>query len=201
MDHIQSRLDKAKSIGAIPINFTRGNAAKQILELEPEGVTRSCDCCGYECLNEDLRPQQNAIINDMVRVTSSQGGLGIIGVYAAQAESLGRPKANKISPIIEFPITEFWTKNLTLGAGIVDPKPLAAKLLALVASGRAKPSFIVTREIIIEEAPEAYKEFDRKKEIKIVIKFPWEREEKLEERFERTHLCCCREHEKYHEKH
>ncbi|KAF2111109.1 hypothetical protein BDV96DRAFT_499850 [Lophiotrema nucula] len=176
VDHVPSRLEKAKSIGAIPINFTHNNAAEQILKLEPNGVTRSCDCCGYECLNTELKPQQNAIINDMVHVTAANGGIGVIGVYVAQPAAPGRPNADQIAPTIDFPITEFWAKNLKFQAGAADPKPIAATLEALVASGRAKPSFIVSSELGIEEAKKGYERFDKHKETKVVIRFPWEKE-------------------------
>lgn len=176
VDYIQSRLDKGKSIGAIPINFTHGNAAKQILEREPEGVNRSCDCCGYECLNEKLEMQQNALLNDAIHVTSSGGGIGVIGAYMAQDKAPGRPEADKIAPTIDFPITEFWTKGLTMRGGIVDPKLLAPRLVELVKSGRAKPGFIVSSVIGIEEAEEGYRKFDEK-ETKVVIRFPWMRDD------------------------
>ncbi|KAF2261241.1 GroES-like protein [Lojkania enalia] len=171
VDYVQQRLDKAREIGAIPINFAKGNAATQIMQLEPQGVARSCDCCGYECVNEELQPQQNAIINDMVRVTALNGGIGVVGVYSGQAPAPGRPLAGTIPPTLEFPIAEAWLKNLSIGMGLANPKPLAPRLMALVETGRAKPRFVVSKVIGIEEAEEAYRAFERKEEIKVVIRF------------------------------
>ena len=56
VDSVPQRLQLAESIGAIPISFngTRG-AVEQILELEPNGVTRSVDCVGYEALTRNMR--------------------------------------------------------------------------------------------------------------------------------------------------
>jgi threonine dehydrogenase-like Zn-dependent dehydrogenase len=173
VDHVQERLNKAKAIGAIPINFTQGNAAAQILKRDPDGVNRSCDCCGYECLNEKLEPQQNAILNDAVRVTSFGGGIGVVGAYFAQEKSAGRPNADSIAPSLDFPISEFWGKSLSMKSGTVDTKPIAGRLVDLVKSGRAKLGFIVSSVIGIEEAPEAYEKFNEAKETKVVIRFPW----------------------------
>lgn len=173
VDHIQERLNKAKAIGAIPINFTSGNAAAQILKHDPKGVNRSCDCCGYECLNENLEPQQNAIFNDAVRVTSNGGGIGVVGVYLAQDKSAGRPNADLMAPTLSFPMTEFWGKSLSMKTGPVDTKLLSPRLVELVKSGRAKLGFIVSSVIGIEEAPQAYEKINEGKETKVVIRFPW----------------------------
>lgn len=89
IDHVPVRLAKAKEIGAVPIDFTKGNAAQQILKLEPNGVDRSCDCCGFECVNERLDPQENYIINNAVTATTRGGGIGIVGVYIAQDKAPG----------------------------------------------------------------------------------------------------------------
>ncbi|KAF2475863.1 alcohol dehydrogenase GroES-like domain-containing protein [Lindgomyces ingoldianus] len=179
IDYVQSRLDKAASIGAIPINFTHSNAAQQILELEPNGVDKSCDCCGYECVNENLEPQENAILRDAISVTAVGGRIGIVGLYTAQTKAPGRPNAGRIAPTIDFPATEFFFKGLTMQAGVVDPKPIAPKLVELIKSGRGRPGFVVSKDIGIEAAPEWYRKFEQKLETKVVIRFPKTRDEKL----------------------
>jgi len=105
VDRVPQRLAKAKSIGAIPIDFTDGDPVAQILRLEPDGVDRSCDCVGYECVNAEgvnigntvivqavsahsigsgvLIPLYNANYNCLqINVTRSGGGIGLIGVYS-----------------------------------------------------------------------------------------------------------------------
>jgi threonine dehydrogenase-like Zn-dependent dehydrogenase len=177
IDHVKARLAKGKQIGAIPINFTKGNAANQILKFEKLGVHRSCDCVGYECVNAELKPQQNAVINDMVNVTLPGGGIGQIGVYIAQSPAPGRPEAAKISPTLEFPQTAFWSKSLSLKAGICDPQALAPQLVELIKSGRVDLSWLVSSVIGIEDVPEGYKRFDKQLETKVVIRFKWEDDE------------------------
>lgn len=177
VDHVKERLAKAKEIGAIPINFTKGNAAKQILKLEPEGVDRSCECCGIECLNERLEHQPNAIINDMVDVTTSGGGLGIVGIYLAQDNAPGRPNAENFKPTLDFPISTFFLKFLSMKMALVDPQALAPQLVELVKSGRAHPGCIVSSVIGIEEIAEGYKRFDKHIETKVAIRLPWQDDE------------------------
>lgn len=76
------RLAKAKSIGAIPIDFTSGDPVAQILKLEPEGVDRSCDCVGYEAVNAEGVNVGNIVITNAINVTRAGGGIGVIGVYS-----------------------------------------------------------------------------------------------------------------------
>lgn len=171
IDHVQARLDVAESIGAVPINFTKdGGAAAQVLKLEPNGLQRVCDCVGYECVNEELKPQQNYIINEAMKLAAVNAGIGVIGVYLAQASSEGAPLASTMSPDIMFPMTQWWSKGITLRGGLVQISVMT-HLLELVKLGRARPGFIVSREIDIDDAPVGYKRFSDQKETKVVIRF------------------------------
>jgi threonine dehydrogenase-like Zn-dependent dehydrogenase len=83
VDHVPERLARAKSIGAIPINFAHGDPVEQILKLEPNGVDRSCDCCGFECITAEGENVENLIITQAIDVTRFGGGIGLIGVYTS----------------------------------------------------------------------------------------------------------------------
>jgi threonine dehydrogenase-like Zn-dependent dehydrogenase len=174
IDSVPARLEKARSIGSVPINFTKGDPVQQILKLEPDGVTRTCDCVGFECVNDNLKPDEGIIIQRAVELTTSGGGIGVAGVYLAQDKSRGAPDAQgKRAANIKFPISDFWSKNLRMQAGIVLGRVMAPTLLRLIESGKAKPSFIFTAEYKIEEAQKAYTRFSEHKEIKVSFKFPY----------------------------
>jgi threonine dehydrogenase-like Zn-dependent dehydrogenase len=81
VDHVPKRLAKAKSIGAIPINFKDGDPVAQILKFEPNGVDRSCDCVGFECIDASGKNVENIVITQAIEVTRPYGGIGLIGVY------------------------------------------------------------------------------------------------------------------------
>jgi threonine dehydrogenase-like Zn-dependent dehydrogenase len=81
VDQVPERLAKAKSIGAIPINFKDSDPAAQILKLEPNGVDRACDCIGFEAVDDTGKNVENLIITQAPNVTRPQGGIGFIGVY------------------------------------------------------------------------------------------------------------------------
>jgi threonine dehydrogenase-like Zn-dependent dehydrogenase len=182
IDHVEARLEKAASIGAIPINFTNHPASEQLAVLEPEGVTRTVDCCGgLECVNDQLKPQPNFIVEEAIKITSGNGGFGVPGVYWAQASSAGAPLAGKVKPEITFPMAAFWEKGIRMQGGAADVKQVASMLVQLVKSGRAKPGFIVSAEVGIEDAPRMYERFDKHLETKVIIRFPWEDDEQVAE--------------------
>ncbi|KAK3291591.1 chaperonin 10-like protein [Chaetomium fimeti] len=184
IDHVRDRLDKAASIGAIPIDFSSeaGTASEQILRREPLGVERSVECVGQECLNHDLKPEQNYVIQETIRVTKYNGGIGILGLYIALGKSEGTPRGELMDKELSISIPAMFRKNLSIGSGPVNVSlyEVMPRVFELVKSGRAKLSWIVTSQVGIEDAPKAYDRFDKKLEIKVVIRFPWVREQPVQ---------------------
>lgn len=172
IDHVDSRLKKAKSIGCIPIDLRKGPPADQILKIVPGGVARSCDCIGEECVNSELLPQQDFVINQAIQVTAPNGGIGVAGVYLAQPDSAGVPRGTTISPTMTFPISTFWAKGLTIRSGTVNTSQVVNACYSLIKSGRAKTGFIVSGKYAIADAAEAYDAFNSHKETKVIFKFP-----------------------------
>ncbi|KAJ5512282.1 Alcohol dehydrogenase superfamily zinc-type [Penicillium fimorum] len=171
VDSVQQRLDLAVSIGAIPINFTKGEPSAQILAREPGGVQRTVDCVGEECVNEKLKHDQSFVITQATKCTSVGGGLGVVGIHIAQPNSKGVERGNTISPNMMFPFTLFWEKNMSIRGGVVDSKLFVGPLLELVKSGIANPGFVFSSTIDIEEAPKGYQRFSDHLETKVLIKF------------------------------
>ncbi|OKL60200.1 hypothetical protein UA08_04604 [Talaromyces atroroseus] len=171
VDHVSDRLALGFSIGAIPIDFMESDPVEQILQHEPNGVRRSVDCVGFEALDSELQHVENEVLNNMIAVTATSGGIGIVGVYSASPNSPGTPRGGTISPTVQFPMTDFFNKGLRMQGGGVDPKVLAPELVELIQTGRAKPSFIVSSIIDIEQVPRYYERFDQHLESKVVIRF------------------------------
>jgi threonine dehydrogenase-like Zn-dependent dehydrogenase len=84
VDRVPERLAKAKSIGAIPIDFSEGDPVAQIMKHEPEGVDRACDCIGYECVNAEGVNEGNLVLTQAIHVVRTGGGIGVIGVYVPE---------------------------------------------------------------------------------------------------------------------
>ncbi|KAM7200888.1 GroES (chaperonin 10)-like protein [Naviculisporaceae sp. PSN 640] len=184
IDHVRDRLDKAASIGAIPIDFTSpaGTASEQILRREPTGgVERTVDCIGQTCVNHHLKPQQNYVIEEAIKVTKFNGGIGLVGVYASLPSSAGAPLGDTMDKQLSISLPDLWLKNLSVGTGTVGPSlyNVLPRAWDLVKSGRVKLDWVVSSQIGIEDAPKAYQRFNKKQEIKMVITFPWVNKERL----------------------
>jgi threonine dehydrogenase-like Zn-dependent dehydrogenase len=172
VDYVPERLALAEQQGATPINFRDADPVEQIMALEPSGVTRSIDAVGYEQVNRNMTVQSDVITRDMIAVTSTGGGMGTVGVYNMQAaNSAVVPRASTIQDTMSFSLADFFFNELKWQAGPSDPIGLAPELVALVTSVVASPGFIVSDVISIEDAPDAYRRFERHEIVKAVIAF------------------------------
>ena len=65
----------------------------------------------------------------------------------------------------------FFEKGLTMGAGQCNVKRYNRYLGDLIISGVATPSFVISHEIKIDDAPNTYEKFDKRVEgyIKVLI--------------------------------
>ncbi|MBO0687166.1 MAG: aldehyde dehydrogenase, partial [Candidatus Dormibacteraeota bacterium] len=57
---------------------------------------------------------------------------------------------------------KLFEKGLRLGTGQANVKRYNRQLRDMIIAGRAKPSFVVSHEVGLEEAPMAYEKFDKR---------------------------------------
>ena len=82
VDHVPERLEAAKKIGCVPIDFTTGDAVDQIIEINGGMVDRAVDAVGYQAVDKSGSTEvPNIVLENMIRVTRACGGLGIPGLY------------------------------------------------------------------------------------------------------------------------
>lgn len=163
VDRVKERLNKAKSIGAIPIDFSKGDPVNQIMKMNGGEVDRAVDAVGYQAIQENGKKEEpNAVLNSSIRVTKSTGGLGIPGFYVPADP--GAPDHNSAKGLITLPFGSLFEKGLSLRTGQCNVKMYNRHLRDLIICGRAKPSFIVSHEIGLDETPKAYEKFDHRVE-------------------------------------
>lgn len=142
-------------------------------EEKMKGVMCGIDAVGYQARDRSDPSRENPtqVISDLVRLVNPTGHLGIIGVYTANDPGAYNERAKKGECIL--PFGELWEKGLTVGTGQTPVKKTIVMLRDMIIAGVAKPSFIVSHKISIEEAPEAYKEFANRTEgfTKVTIQF------------------------------
>jgi glutathione-independent formaldehyde dehydrogenase len=188
IDNVEARLAKAEQIGAISIDFGKGEPCKQIKELRRRdpllrgamrpgeekmiGVMCAIDAVGYQARRFDRPERENPVevLEELVHVVNPTGRLGVVGVYFP--EDPGGVDAFAKHGHFRLPWGEFFEKGLQIGMGQTPVKKYNAYLRDLIIAGRAKPSFIVSHRLTLDEAPSAYEKFDRREDgyTKVILK-------------------------------
>jgi len=163
VDRVPERLAKAKEIGAIPIDFTKGDPVDQIEKHNGGLVDRAVDAVGYQAVGTSGNKEEpNIVLANLIRVVRPTGGLGIPGLYVPSDP--GAPDSAAAQGNLVIPFGKLFEKGLSLGTGQCNVKAYNRQLRDLIISGKAKPSFVVSHHVSLEEAPEAYRKFDAKED-------------------------------------
>ena len=167
IDHVQERLDKAAEIGAIPINFDEGNPVDQIKDMRGDGVDKGIDAVGYQAAaagssaaggEQDEVP--NIVLNQIIDVVNPTGALGIPGLYVPTDPGGVDEAAKRGALSINF--GRLFEKGLRFGTGQCNVKKYNAYLRDMITAGKASPSFVVSHEVPLDDAVDAYDKFDKR---------------------------------------
>ena len=171
VDTHKDRLKLAEQIGAIAVDDTEGGGVDRILELTGgKGADRGCECVGYQCCNMHREEVPNLTMNNLVKTVKATGGIGVVGVFLPE-DPHAKDKLAKEGKLA-FDFGQFWVKGQHVATGQANVKAYNRKLCNLIAAGKAKPSWIISHELPLDQAPEAYKSFDERKDgwTKVVLK-------------------------------
>lgn len=174
IDHIPSRLKMSAESGAEVINYEsedglidelkfltggRGpDACIDAVGLEAHGhtVTATMDRAKMAMYLATDRPDA---LRQCIQACKKMGHVSVPGVYGGFLD--------------KFPFGAAFGKGLTLKMGQTHTQKYMQPLLDLILAEKIDPSFVITHRINIDEGPEAYKNFNEKKDdfIKVVLKF------------------------------
>ena len=96
----------------------------------------------------------------LVQSVRFTGTIGVVGVYIPQDP--GGPDDLAKQGQVAFDYGEFWFRGQTMGSGQAPVKRYNRRLRDLIAAGKATPSWIVSHELSLDEAPDAYQHFDNR---------------------------------------
>lgn len=171
VDRHPDRLKLAEEIGVIPIDDSKGPAVEQVLEhTNGIGADCGCDCIGYQAHDPQGHEDPAMVLNDLVRAVKFTGGIGVVGLYLPNDP--GAADEDKKKGRVTFEMGEFWFKGQRMGTGQANVKHYNRALRDLIHAGKAKPSWIVSHELPLSEAPNAYQHFDERDDgwTKVVLK-------------------------------
>ena len=159
VDGKKDRLALAARLGATPIDAMNGNIGEQIrASTGGWGADCGAECIGYQCHNAAGKEVPNLVLNSLVDCVKSTGQIGVIGVFVPQDPGASDDLAKKGQ--IAFDYGKFWFKGQKMGTGQCNVKAYNRRLRDLIHVGKANPSIIISHELPLEKAPEAYKHFD-----------------------------------------
>jgi len=167
IDHHDYRLDLARKLGAETLNFDNVDVVKTLHSMFPNGIEKCLDCAGFRfsqsLLHRGLRAfklesDSSEIIEEMVKVCKKGGTISLIGEYIGAASV--------------FPICPLMEKGITLRSGHVWVHKYWHSLLQLIENGTIDPTIVITHQIDLSAAPEAYKTLKARQgdTIKVLLK-------------------------------
>jgi threonine dehydrogenase-like Zn-dependent dehydrogenase len=184
IDNIPERLEMAQQAGAEIINFQTdhqdedGNDANLFDQLKSmtdgHGPNACMDAVGMEAHGTDpgmiydwvkmglrMGTDRPNVFRQAIQACRKGGTVSVPGVYAGFGDKI--------------PLGAMVNKGLTIKTGQTHVQKYSHLLLDLIQSGKIDPSFVITHEVPLDMAPEAYETFKNKKDgcIKVVLK-PWE---------------------------
>jgi glutathione-independent formaldehyde dehydrogenase len=163
VDRLPEQLTKAREIGAMAIDFSRVDPVQQIKDLTGgEGTDKGIDAVGCQVVGRSgNREEWATVLDQLVQTVRPTGSLSLPGI-CVPSDPGGPPVA--IGMLLE--------KGLHLGTGQANVKRYNRQLRDLITHGRARPSFVVSHELPLDEAPRAYEKFDKQIDgyTKIILK-------------------------------
>ena len=171
VDRLSDRLRLAESIGAIPIDDTKGSPVEQVLAMtDGKGADKGCECVGFQAHDTQGHEHPNMTLNNLVQSVKATGAIGVVGVF--EPKDPGAPDPESKQGEITFDIGSFFSKGQSMGTGQANVKAYNRQLRDLIHAGKAKPSFIVSHNLPLGDAPDAYKHFDARENgwTKVVLK-------------------------------
>ncbi|GIH20063.1 glutathione-independent formaldehyde dehydrogenase [Rugosimonospora africana] len=163
VDRQPDRLALADKIGAIPVDDGLGDPVEQVLDQTGgEGADKGCECVGWQAHDPDGNERPNQTMNNLIRSVRATGALGVVGVFVPQDPQ--SPDSLMRDGEVALDLGLFFQKGLRMGSGQADVKRYNRQLRDLIAADRAQPSFLVSHNLGLDDAPDAYRHFDNRED-------------------------------------
>ncbi len=145
VDTVDERLRRAEALGAVPVHLTEEDPRGRVKELTAgRGVDLSVDAVG-----------DPKALDLACRLARKAGMVSVTGVYAEPAQ-------------VHMGVV--WIKGLSWRTGQANVIGHLDRVLAMLSAGVLDPSSLVTHQMRLDEAPEAYAIYDRREALKILLR-------------------------------
>jgi threonine dehydrogenase-like Zn-dependent dehydrogenase len=173
IDSVSERLRMAEAAGAETLNYNEVNSILEALkemtggrgpdscidavgmEAHGHGIQYAYDRAKQSLMLENDRP---IALREAILACRNGGTLSVPGVYGGFVDKI--------------PFGALMNRGLTVKTGQTHVQRYLRPLLERIQKGEIDPSFVVTHEMSLEDAPEGYRTFNKKQDscIKVVLK-------------------------------
>jgi glutathione-independent formaldehyde dehydrogenase len=161
VDKEPDRLRLADQVGATAVNFAESDVTDAIMDAtDGFGVDCGVEAVGYQAHDQAGEEHPEMVLDSLVEVVRATGHIGVVGVYVPQ-DPKGvdeRAKEGRIG----FNFGAVFDKGISIGTGQCPVKKYNRELRDMIIAGRARPSWIVSHELPLEQAADAYDQFDKR---------------------------------------
>lgn len=145
IDKVDTRLKEAENLGAGAVNAAQTDPADAVLDMTDwRGADLVIDAVGHE----------SALLS-AISLVRAGGTLSIPGVYTEDA--------------LTIPFGELYLKGVTVQMGVSHITEYIDEVIALTAAGKLSPSSIISHQMPMSQAAEAYRMFEAREATKIVL--------------------------------
>jgi glutathione-independent formaldehyde dehydrogenase len=148
-------------MGATAINLADGDPVEAIMEAtDGFGVDCGVEAVGFQAHDPAGQEHPALVLDNLVSVVRATGHIGVVGVYVPQDPDAATEGAREGR--VAFNYGAAFEKGLSIGSGQCPVKRYNRELRDLIIRGQARPSQIVSHELSLDQAVDAYDKFDRR---------------------------------------
>jgi threonine dehydrogenase-like Zn-dependent dehydrogenase len=167
------RLAVVRDAGFETVDLSQSaSLSDQIAEIlnTPE-IDCGVDCVGFEAHGQGLdagKEIPQAVLNDLMTVVRAGGGIGVPGIYVAEdPKGVDEPAKHGSFPL---DFGKGWIKSLQITTGMAPVTNYNRQLMMAILHDRLQLSKIMNVAVVsLDQAPQAYAEFDAGSPQKYVI--------------------------------
>src|ERR1700712_3063580 len=159
VDKETDRLALATGIGATAVDFSQVDPVEFVMDAT-KGFGADCgvEAVGFQAHDASGHEHPEMVLDNLVNTVRATGHIGVVGVYVPEDPGAATQPAKRGR--IEFDYGTAFEKGISIASGQCPVKKYNRELRDLIIHDRAFPSFIVSHNVPLDEAVEAYEKFD-----------------------------------------
>ncbi len=161
VDFQPDRLALTDRIGVTAVDASKTDPVQAIMDAtDGFGVDCGVEAVGYQAHDPSGQEHPHLVLDNLVQVVRAAGRIGVVGVYEPEDPKASTEGAKHGR--YGFDYGQVFTKGIAIGSGQCPVKRYNRQLRDLIIRGRATPSFVVSHDLPLTDAVEAYDKFDRR---------------------------------------